>query len=67
MNQIRVTFKIENLEGLEKYEPILAEVDGLMVARGVLGMDIPPERVFLAQKMMIRENNIVVNWVITAR
>lgn len=58
MNQIRVIFKIENLEKLENYDAILAEAEGLMVSRGVLGMDIPPERVFLAQKMMIHEANI---------
>ena len=67
MNQIRVIFKIGNLEGRENYDAILAEADGLMVARGVLDIDIPPERVFLAQKMMICEDNIVANRVITAR
>ncbi len=61
-----VIAKLERPEALEHLEKILEVADGVMVARGDLGVEMPPEEVPNAQKRIIREANLRGKIVITA-
>ncbi|XP_050228198.1 pyruvate kinase 1, cytosolic-like [Mercurialis annua] len=67
LNEVQVFAKIETVEGLKHFDEILQEADGIILGRGNLGIDLPPEKVFLFQKYAVYKSNMAGKPVIISR
>lgn len=65
-SHMKIIAKIENEEGLENLDEIIQESDGIMVARGDLGVEIPPQQLPYIQKTIIHKCNVACRTVIVA-
>lgn len=65
-SDMKIIAKIENMQGIQNLEEILEASDGVMVARGDMGVEIPMEEVPVLQKKMIKLANAQGKHVITA-
>ncbi|XVF56264.1 hypothetical protein PTKIN_Ptkin06aG0105200 [Pterospermum kingtungense] len=59
LHETQIFAKIETVEGLKHFDEILQEADGIILSRGNLGIDLPPEKVFLFQKSAVHKCNMV--------
>jgi hypothetical protein len=58
MREAKIIAKIENMEGLVNYREIMEQCDVMLLSRGSMGNCVDPEKMFLAQKMLLRVSEL---------
>ena len=64
---VHIIAKVERLTALKNIDSIIEASDGVILSRGNLGLDMPPEKVFLSQKMVLSKCNMVGKPVVVTR
>jgi len=64
MRESKIIAKIENMEGLVNYREIMDECDVMLLSRGSMGNCVDPEKMFLAQKMLLRVRHDSTAWLV---
>jgi pyruvate kinase len=65
-SHIKIFAKIENHEGIENFDQILQECDGIIINRKTIGIELPSEKVFIAEKWMTWRANLASKTVVVA-
>jgi hypothetical protein len=66
-NVLLLLLQVENLQALNNFESVASEADALLLSRGNLGLDVPPEKIAIVQKAAITRCNILGKPVILTR
>ena len=67
MEHVGVMAKICTPDAASRCKDIIASADGIVLGRGTLGLELPPEKVFVAQKLCLSAANLagkVCNWIV---
>lgn len=67
VKRVMLMARVEDMTGVTNIDDIIKESDGVVIARGELGIGLPPEKLFIAQKSIIAKCNKVKHKLLTIR